>query len=331
LMKYAFLLKHMHQYPDTPEDREPWEEFCQSRIERMATNENLHVPGAIANMDGTSLTKGQSDEEDTLDIGPLTLTDAAAGPATDAAAADEGKKKKKRKNRKRKNKGKGKAQATDDDDSDVEESGVAEPVDVAEPVVPEPKGKARATDKPVHISGPNTLKIPGMTVAFGPGPTVPSTPEDNGEGPSTRSATPAAARPAVDPITLVPNLDAGLEGRRRPLTQKAANDRLHRHLNEIIKAPYPNPTARRIALARARQQIMHSEVLAAARGEQSLRPTAPRARPAPAPAPAPAPGHVPGSFQFGTLRGWDGELEAMMVEGMRKRAAEKKKPAEEKK
>ncbi|KIV78735.1 hypothetical protein PV11_06351 [Exophiala sideris] len=331
LIKFSTLLKQLSERPEKPGDRVHWRDYYHSRLESMDTQENLHVPGAIANMDGTSLTKGLYDEEENLDIGSLNITDSAAGPSTNAAAPGEGKKKK-RKNRKRgkrKNKGKGKAQPTDtaasdvsdEDEPDIPEPGVAEPVGVVEPVdsgpdVPEPKGKgkgkARAEDLPAYIPGPNTPSVPDMPGAFGPGPAVPSAPEDNGEGPSTRAA--AAPPPAaVDPITLVPDPDAGLEQRRRPLTKKAANDRIIQHLTKIHNAPYKNKEARRAALARARQQIMQSETLAAARGEQPLRPTAPRARA------APAPEHVPSRFQFGTLPGWEGELEAMMVEGMRKK------------
>ncbi|KAI1616119.1 hypothetical protein EDD36DRAFT_461013 [Exophiala viscosa] len=341
LIKFSTLLKQLNHYPEEPAHVRDWEDFYQTRIDSMATKENLYVPGAIANMDGTSLTKGSAEEEDDLDLGALTITD--------PAAPGEGKKKKKkRKNRKRKNKnkGKGKALATEtaadvdpgDNDEPDESEPESEPEQEAEPAPepepepePEPaadkgKGKARAEDLPAYVPGPETPSIPDMPGAFGPGPAVPSAPEDNGEGPSSRAAA-APARPAraIDPITLVPDIDAGLEGRRRPLTEKAANDRITRHLHKILDAPYKTKAARHAALARARQQIMQSETLAAARGEQRLRPTAPRARA------APEPEHVPSRFQFGTLPGWEGELEAMMVEGMRKRAPEKKKPAEEKK
>lgn len=302
-----------------------WEHFCQSRAASMDTKENFVVPGAFPNNDGAVSTKDYSDEED-MDVGNLKIDDAEAGPVKDdkgkgkekATAVDDmtaeadtaapRKGKKKRKNRKRK--GKAKAQATDDDAAQSEPD--LPPSDSGKG-----KGKAKATDLPAYVPGPNTPSVPDDTSAgYGPGPALPS---DNGEGPST--AAPSTA--AVDPITRVAGIDAGLEKRKRPLTKKAAHDRITQHLNDLVNADYPSKEARRAALARAHQQIMHSETLAAARGEQRLRPTAPRNAPPPVPHPLPA----PGGFRFGTLPGWEGELEAMMIQGMRRST---KKPEDKK-
>jgi hypothetical protein len=98
------------------------------------------------------------------------------------------------------------------------------------------------------------------------------------------------------------------------VTKKKAKDNLTRHLEALVDRIADLPASeRRAILAREKQKIMRSETIAAAKGTQKLRPTAPRRQ-----------------FEIGQMTGWAGDLEKMQIDGLR-RATEKPEKKEEKK
>lgn len=88
---------------------------------------------------------------------------------------------------------------------------------------------------------------------------------------------------------------------------------------------FPNAQARRAAFVRAKQEILRSETLAAARGTQRMRPTATRATEAVKSvgrddARRAALQQAGYSFDIGGMAGWAGELERMQIQGLRRSA-----------
>ncbi|KAJ9498361.1 hypothetical protein H2202_006048 [Exophiala xenobiotica] len=198
-----------------------------------------------------------------------------------------------------KGKGKGKARETDEDLAAYNPG----PEDVSAPAV------AHAVDDDPDDAAP-TAALPASAgrdlprLAL-PGRALP--------GPASAGA---FALPGVSP-SAAPDIDAGLDRRRGPVTQKKAKDNLTRHLEALVDRIAGLPAnERRAILAREKQKILRSETIAAAKGTQKLRPTAPRRQ-----------------FEIGQMTGWAGDLEKMQMDGLRRAAKkpEKKEGEEEKK
>nr|KAK5438548.1 hypothetical protein LTR18_008524 [Exophiala xenobiotica] len=196
------------------------------------------------------------------------------------------------------------------------------------------KGKARDTGAPpAYNPGPNDVSAPGVahTVEIDdPDDAAPTAALPASAGRALpRLALPGRALPGPGPASAgafdlpglspfaSPDIDAGLDRRRGPVTKKKAKDNLTRHLEALVDRIADLPASeRRAILAREKQKIMRSETIAAAKGTQKLRPTAPRRQ-----------------FEIGQMTGWAGDLEKMQIDGLRRAAKkpEKKEGEEEKK
>ncbi|OAL37189.1 hypothetical protein AYO20_03365 [Fonsecaea nubica] len=145
---------------------------------------------------------------------------------------------------------------------------------------------------------------------------------------------------------------------RETATQRLAKNRLYQELQDLVNTNFPSAAARRTAFAQARQRLLHSETVAAARGEQPLRATATRAtqealtigrddalnavrqqraaeaarmRASRAGTEANARAREQGfGFDIGGMGGWYGELEAMQIQGLDGNKATGKKEDEAK-
>ncbi|OAG42337.1 hypothetical protein AYO21_03505 [Fonsecaea monophora] len=145
---------------------------------------------------------------------------------------------------------------------------------------------------------------------------------------------------------------------RETATQRLAKNRLYQELQDLVNTNFPSAAARRTAFAQARQRLLHSETVAAARGEQPLRATATRAtqealtigrddalnavrqqraaeaarmRASRAGTEANARAREQGfGFDIGGMGGWYGELEAMQIQGLGGNKATGKKEDEAK-
>ncbi|OAP54314.1 hypothetical protein AYL99_11415 [Fonsecaea erecta] len=140
-------------------------------------------------------------------------------------------------------------------------------------------------------------------------------------------------------------------------TQRLARDRLYQELQDLVNTDFPNAAARRTAFAQARQRLLRSETVAAARGEQPLRATATRAtqealnigrddalnaarqqhaaeaarmRATGTGTEANARAREQGfGFDIGGMPGWYGQLEAMQIQALQPKKGGGKKEGEE--
>ncbi|KAK5465198.1 hypothetical protein LTS15_001761 [Exophiala xenobiotica] len=286
--------------------------------------------------DFSALAIAQTVDEDTAAAAPATGPGPANGVSASASA---------------KGKGKGKARDTDEDlaaynpgPDDVSAPAVAHTVEDDDAAAAAPatgpgpadgvsatastsakgKGKARDTGAPpAYNPGPNDVSAPGVahTVEI-----------DDPDDAAPTAALPASAGFALPRLALpgpasagfalpglspsaAPDIDASLDRRRGPVTKKKAKDNLTRHLEALVDRIADLPTSeRRAILAREQQKIMRSETIAAAKGTQKLRPTAPRRQ-----------------FEIGQMTGWADDLEKMQIDGLRRAAKKPEKKEEEKK
>ncbi|EHY55646.1 hypothetical protein HRR90_004179 [Exophiala dermatitidis] len=146
---------------------------------------------------------------------------------------------------------------------------------------------------------------------------------------SAPKATTGGGRPKKPTQGQIPLIDAKKDN-AKPSGPGDATRRLHKHLAELLKIDYPSIHERRKALERARDDILKSDTLAAARAEQGIVPGPGGSSSASTSAQAqpkkkkelrrrPSLHHVDRTtlqtthFQIGMDRGWLGELERMQA------------------
>ncbi|KAL2421787.1 hypothetical protein ABEF95_006821 [Exophiala dermatitidis] len=146
---------------------------------------------------------------------------------------------------------------------------------------------------------------------------------------SAPKATTGGGRPKKPTQGQIPLIDAKKDN-ATPSGPGDATRRLHKHLAELLKIDYPSIHERRKALERARDDILKSDTLAAARAEQGIVPGPVGSSSASTSAQAqpkkkkelrrrPSLHHVDRTtlqtthFQIGMDRGWLGELERMQA------------------
>ncbi|EXJ71595.1 uncharacterized protein A1O5_05403 [Cladophialophora psammophila CBS 110553] len=183
-------------------------------------------------------------------------------------------------------------------------------------------------------------------------PTSPMTAAD-----ASGTATPAgprAGRRYASASTAGPNNASDLP--RDTPAQRRAKNQLYKELEDLVNTNFPSAQARRTAFAQARQRLLRSETVAAARGEQPLRATATRAtqealtiglddalnavrqqrvaeaarmRATGEGTEANARAREQGfGFDIGGMSGWTGELEAMQIQALQRKKDEDAKKAD---